>query len=172
MRRALHPRLHSLGHFFHPLTSLEARLGLAGASYELVAALPAVCRHFGPDPAATWAAIAAHEARLGDILLDCLGACERVTLIGEPSADPAKRVPTFSFVVRGMKASEVVRRLHERSRFGVRSGHMYAKRLVEEVLGQGEEGVVRISLVHYNTGRFPMGSSDLNVGLTAKQRKR
>ena len=155
VRRSLHPRLHSLGHFFHPLTTLESRLGLAGASYELVAALPAVARYFDPDPAATWAAIAAHEARLGEVLLGCFSACERITLFGEPSADPERRVPTFSFVVQGMKASELVSGVLERSRFGVRSGHMYAKRLVEEVLGQGEEGVVRVSLVHYNTGLFP-----------------
>lgn len=44
--------------------------------------------------------------------------------------------------------------VESRSNFGVRWGHFYSKRLVEEVLGLGDEGVVRVSLVHYNTGEF------------------
>ena len=153
VRRALHPRIHSLGHFFQILNTLEARFGLAAASYELVSALPSVVEYFGSDPAQIWAAMAAHEAKIGAILLEYLRGEERVTLFGEPSADSAKRVPTISFVVRGMGAKAVVNDVESQSRFGCRAGHMYAKRLVEEVLGQGEEGVVRVSLVHYNTGK-------------------
>ena len=46
----------------------------------------------------------------------------------------------------------MVEGVEKRSAFGCRWGHFYSKRLVEEVLGLGEEGVVRVSLVHYNTG--------------------
>ena len=152
MRRAVQPRLHALGHFFHPLNTLEGRLGLAAAAYELVAALPAVVAYFGPAPARTWAAIADHEARLAEILLHCLGRCAGGTGFGEPGADSAVRVPTVSFVVKGVASGDVVRAVERESSFGIRNGHMYAKRLVEEVLGQGPEGVVSISLVHYNTG--------------------
>lgn len=44
--------------------------------------------------------------------------------------------------------------IEKRSNFGCRWGHFYSKRLLEEVLGLGEEGVVRVSLVHYNTGEL------------------
>ena len=153
VRRSLQPRLHSLGHFFLPLNTLEARLGLAGASYELLAALPAVVQYFGTEPAKTWQAIAAHEAEMVQPLIDYLQHEERVVLFGEPSADAAKRVPTVSFVVKGMASTTVVAEIEKMSNFGARAGHMYAKRLVEEVLRQGAEGVVRVSLVHYNTGK-------------------
>ena len=44
--------------------------------------------------------------------------------------------------------------IEKRSNFGCRWGHFYSKRLLEEVLGLGEEGIVRVSLVHYNTGEL------------------
>ena len=44
--------------------------------------------------------------------------------------------------------------VEKESSFGIRWGHFYSKRLVEEFLGLGAEGVVRVSMVHYNTGQF------------------
>ena len=65
------------------------------------------------------------------------------------------RVPVISFTVRGRGSRGVVEGVEKRSGFGLRWGHFYSKRLVEEVLGvEGGEGVVRVSLVHYNTGEF------------------
>ena len=154
VRRDLHARLHSLGHYFHVLNKLETRLGLAGASYELAAPLPAVVEYFGPDPPKVWQAMAAHEAQAVSVLLEYLTSEEKVTVFGEPTADLTKRVPTVCFVVRGMKPAAVVEGVERESNFGFRSGHMYAKRLCEEILGVGEDGVVRISLVHYNTGKL------------------
>lgn len=57
-----------------------------------------------------------------------------------------------SFGVRGRGAREVVEGVERRSGFGCRWGAFYSVRLVEGVLGLGGEGVVRVSLVHYNTG--------------------
>jgi len=34
---------------------------------------------------------------------------------------------------------------------GIRWGGFYSVRLLEEVLGLGKDGVVRVSMVHYNT---------------------
>ena len=65
------------------------------------------------------------------------------------------RVPVISFTVRGRGSRGVVEGVEKRSGFGLRWGHFYSKRLVEEVLGvEGGEGVVRVNLVHYNTGEF------------------
>ena len=75
-----------------------------------------------------------------------------MTVFGERDKDRALRVPVVSFRVEGRGSREVVEQVDARSDFGIRWGHFYSKRLVEEVLGQGEEGVVRVSMVHYNTG--------------------
>ena len=75
-----------------------------------------------------------------------------MTVFGEREKDRALRVPVVSFRVEGRGSREVVEWVDARSDFGIRWGHFYSKRLVEEVLGQGEEGVVRVSMVHYNTG--------------------
>lgn len=75
-----------------------------------------------------------------------------MTVLGERDQDRAFRVPVVSFRVEGRGSREVVENVDARSDFGIRWGHFYSKRLVEEVLGQGEEGVVRVSMVHYNTG--------------------
>lgn len=152
--------LTSLGHYFHPTSTLAHKLGLAAASYELVSTLPSILRYFGATHAErkrTWAAIAEHEQRLQRILLDYLnkkreGEGEAVVVYGERSADKALRVPVVSFKVRGRGSRGVVERVDGGSEFGVRWGHFYSKRLVDGLLGLGEEGVVRVSCVHYNTG--------------------
>ncbi|KAL9032032.1 MAG: hypothetical protein Q9180_006742, partial [Flavoplaca navasiana] len=153
----------SLGHYFHtPATTLSTKLGLAAASYELVSTIPNLLAYFGSSASArkeTWAAIAAHEETLQTILLDYLNAREDVTVYSERSADKASRVPVISFSVRGKSSKEIVEAVDGMSDFGIRWGHFYSKRLVDEVLGLGEEGVVRVSMVHYNTGMSPSRSS-------------
>jgi selenocysteine lyase/cysteine desulfurase len=147
----------SLGHYFNASSTLEGKLGLAASNYELTAAIPRVCAYFGSSssPAAaakTWAAIKAHEAGLQDILLAYLRGRKDVTIFGEPSPDPDLRVPTVSFVIEGQGSRSVVERIESVSAFGFRWGAFYSNRLVEDVLGLGKEGVVRVSMVHYNTG--------------------
>jgi selenocysteine lyase/cysteine desulfurase len=58
-------------------------------------------------------------------------------------------VPTFAFTVAGVAASAIAEGLAARD-VGLRSGHMYSPRLIERI-GCRNEGVVRASLVHYNT---------------------
>jgi selenocysteine lyase/cysteine desulfurase len=59
------------------------------------------------------------------------------------------RVPTFAFTVGGVDPGLISDRLAERD-IGVRFGHMYTPRLLTR-LGLLPGGVVRASLVHYNT---------------------
>ncbi len=95
-------------------------------------------------------AIAAHEATLAERLLRHLRARNDVTVIGSPGADPAERVATVSFTVRGMHSGSVVRAV-DRHRIGIRYGDFYAKRLIEALGLEARGGVVRVSMVHYNT---------------------
>ncbi|KAK4131777.1 cysteine desulfurase [Trichocladium antarcticum] len=151
--------LHPLGHFFNPHRTAEQKLGLAGASYELVHGIPAVAaylsgsRDSASDSDSKWPGIVAQEGKLQATLLDWLGKKGGVTVWGERSADGGVRVPTVSFTVDGWGSRELVEAVERESggRIGFRWGAFYSVRLVEEVLGLGEDGVVRVSMVHYNT---------------------
>ena len=165
------PRLTSLGHYFHHGEDLRTKLGLAAASYELVAGIPDVVRYFGGEKEGREAAfrrISEHEEGLQGCLLEYLNGREDVTVYGETKADRALRVPVVSFSVRGRGSRGIVEKIEERSNFACRWGHFYSKRLVDDVLkidgkqgeegegvGKGEgEGVVRVSMVFYNTSMF------------------
>lgn len=144
-----HGKLATLGHYFKGKETLEDLLGLSNASYELVAAVPAVCGYLADVP---WEDIAKHEEVLQGVLLGYLGKRKDVRVWGERSASREKRVPVVSFTVDGWKSRDVVERVEGRSSFGCRWGSFYSNRLVEEVLGlDAGDGVVRVSLVHYNT---------------------
>ena len=62
----------------------------------------------------------------------------------------AERVPTFCFNMPGI-APRVVTETLARANIGIRDGHMYAPRLMRRLGVPVESGVVRVSLVHYNT---------------------
>lgn len=142
-------RMGSLGHFFNPHATLENKLGLAGASYELVSGIPAVAAYL---EGVGWEGIMRQEAELQGALLDYLNGRGDVTIRGERSADGNVRVPTVSFTVKGWDSRELVETVEKETRFGFRWGAFYSNRLVNEFLGLGKDGVVRVSMVHYNTG--------------------
>lgn len=150
----IHSEIQSLAHFFKPSNTLDLKLNLASANYELTQSIPAVVAYFGPNPSQTWAEMAAHEERLQQILLQFLTSDDRITIIGEPSPCQDLRVPVISFIVRGVGSQQLVEAVERRSAYGFRSGHMYSHRLLKDVCGLAdvEDGVVRVSLLHYNTG--------------------
>ena len=117
-----------------------------------MAALPSIVSYFGADKTATWQAIATHEEELQDVILSYLRNREGVTIYGEPSSEKGLRVPVVSFTVKGRSSKDIVDGIESRSHFGCRSGHFYSKRMVDDLLGlEGCNGVVRVSMVHYNT---------------------
>lgn len=141
--------LRSLGHYFKPSATLEDKLGLAGASYELTQSIPVVTRYLA---GVGWDAVAAHEEALQDVLLGYLrGKPDVYQIYGVPDSDAAKRVPVISFVVKARSSKAVVEAVEAETDFGFRWGHFYSKRLCNTILGLDDEGVVRVSLVHYNT---------------------
>jgi len=94
--------------------------------------------------------IAAHEESLCAPLLSFLGRARGVRVLGEPSADRGKRVPTVSFTVAGRSPEAVVRAVDPHG-IGIRHGDFYSRGVTED-LGVAEGGgVVRVSMVHYNT---------------------
>lgn len=110
--------------------------------------------------------MAAHEERLQQILLQFLASDERITVIGEPSARQELRVPVISFIVHEVGSQQLVDAVEQRSAYGFRSGHMYSHRLLAEVCGltDVEDGVVRVSFLHYNTGKVIIPSGTRKQG--------
>jgi len=92
-----------------------------------------------------WAGIQAHEHALGERFLR--GFPDGCTLYGLPTMEG--RVPTFAFNSPGHSARSVSERLGDH---GIASWHgdYYAVELMRK-LGLGEQGAVRIGLLHYNT---------------------
>lgn len=158
----VHDQIQSLGHFFKPTDTLDLKLNLASANYELTQSIPQVVEYFGSDPSTTWAQMAEHEEQLQQILLEFLASNSRIDIIGEPSASKELRVPVISFVVQGVDSQRVVEEVERRSAFGFRSGHMYSHRLLADVCGLDnvEDGVVRVSFLHYNTGEWILSRLD------------
>ena len=95
-------------------------------------------------------AIAAHEAALVAPLLEFLRSRTGVRIVGEPTADPARRVPTVAFTVDGRDAAEIPATL-DAAGVAIRYGHFYAHRAIEALGLLGRNGVVRVSMVHDNT---------------------
>jgi selenocysteine lyase/cysteine desulfurase len=60
------------------------------------------------------------------------------------------RVPTLCFNLPNVAPAKVTETLAQAG-IGIRDGHMYAPRLMKRLGVRQESGVVRASLVHYNT---------------------
>ncbi|TVZ26157.1 cysteine desulfurase family protein (TIGR01976 family) [Gillisia sp. Hel_I_86] len=99
---------------------------------------------------ASFELIANYEAQLAQELLSYLKSVERVKIIGSSKAGSTVRVPTISFIHPEFKSSQIVE-LVDKKHIGIRFGDFYAKQLIKDLDLEQYEGVVRVSLVHYNT---------------------
>lgn len=93
-----------------------------------------------------------HEDRLAERLLSYLRGKAGVRIVGLPAQASGERVPTISFVVQGRASESIVRHL-DTFDIGIRFGDFYARRLIEALGLQGQGGVVRVSMAHYNTAQ-------------------
>ncbi len=89
------------------------------------------------------------ELPLQERLVEYLLSRDDVRIVGPAHSGPS-RVPTVSFVHESKSAREITEVI-DRSGIAIRHGHMYAYHLCEALGLDPEDGVVRISLVHYNT---------------------
>lgn len=94
--------------------------------------------------------IAKHEEDLSTNLIDFLKTKSTVRIIGSNKANKEIRVPTISFVVDG-KSSRDITLQTDLHKIGIRFGDFYARRLIEFLKFEKQDGVVRVSMVHYNT---------------------
>ncbi len=159
MRRAVNEMLPSQAHFFNAAKA-GYRFTPAGPDHAQVAAVNGVldyleavhAHHVGNGASVSERAASvcdlfrAAECETVQPLLDFLGGRPGVRLIGRGRAD--QRAPTVSFSVKGTSPQGIAARLAERN-IGIGSGHCYAYRLIEALGLPAEEGVARLSLVHY-----------------------
>jgi cysteine desulfurase family protein (TIGR01976 family) len=102
------------------------------------------------DIVAAMQAINAYEQTLSREMLTVLSQAD-CTIYGIASPlRVAERVPTICFNVPGFRPSEVTETM-ARAGVGIRDGHMYAPRLMSRLGLSMDTGVIRVSLVHYNT---------------------
>ena len=160
LRDQLNQRLPNQGHFFNAARA-SARFTPAGPDHAQIAAVNGVLdyfgalhrHHFGADPdEQAPVRVAAlqrdREKALLPELLDFLRSQSGVRIVGKQHAKG--RAPTVSFTVQGRLSQEVARQLGERD-IGVGVGNCYAYRLIEALDIDPDDGVVRVSFVHYTS---------------------
>lgn len=139
----------SLNHYFFDPSSLDVKLRLGTNCYELEHCLLPIMRYIH---GMGWDNIIDHERVLTEELLAYLTAhADLYTVYGEQTSDPDLRVSLISFVVNGIPTDLIAREIHNTSNCRIGSGDNYSARLVHDILRRGDDGVLRVSLVHYNT---------------------
>ncbi|MBV6459491.1 MAG: Cysteine desulfurase SufS [Fimbriimonadaceae bacterium] len=149
-------------HFFIPKDDVRYKFELGGASHEGCAALLGLrpyLNFLSGQPSegemgrstieAAYQVMQQHEFPLIEQLLSFLRKYDDIRIIGSDVADN-ERVGTVSFVHRSMSSKTIVDHLLS-SGIAVRNGHMYAYRLCQALGLDPEDGVARVSFVHYNT---------------------
>lgn len=157
-------RAHNNNHYFLA-DEVPLKLNPSGPNHELTAALSGITdyfnilhRHHFPDSnlalhdriKQVYGLMADHEEKIAAPFVEFLLGKEGVRLIGRQTAAQDLRAPTFSFTVAGRRAEEIPAALLP-YKVAISSGDFYAARCIRD-LGLAEAGgVVRASMVHYNT---------------------
>lgn len=159
-------KLDSLNHYFIGKKEVPYKLQPGNYNFELTYSLLGIAEyyldlynyHYPEDTSAgtdkklegAFGLIADHEEKIAEVLLDYLNGIPEIKIIGYPKADASQRVPTISFIHEKMRSDEIVKKVDD-FRIGIRFGDFYAKKLIQALNLEEKNGVVRVSLVHYNT---------------------
>lgn len=146
-------------HFFYDRSMLPGKLQPGAYGYEQAYATTGVTRYLrevvasdGNRPGTlgdAFAAITRHEAALVRPLIEYVTAHPKLRLIGASEIDDA-RLPTCAFVIEDRPSDAIIDAL-DQQHFAVRFGHFYALRLIRALGLESRNGVVRVSLSHYNS---------------------
>ena len=162
MREATNRTLPYQGHFFNE-DHISDRFTPAGPDHAQIAAVNGVIDYFeavhahhfdNHDGAAADKAKQVMElfqqAEHTNLqpLLDFITQKDGVRLIGKPRAE--NRAPTVSFIVEGRDPAAIAAQL-ARKKIGIGNGNCYAFRLMEAIGIAPDQGVARLSFVHYTT---------------------
>ncbi len=136
------------------IDSIPYKFQPGNLNYELsysLAAIPDYVKRLGNnDLEKGFEEIADYEQELANHLLNYLNSNPNITVIGETSANKNLRVSTISFVHKNLNSQHIVEKVDAHD-IGIRFGDFYAVELIDDLGLRQNNGVVRVSLVHYNT---------------------
>ena len=162
-RASVLAQLTNQGHYFkkgHPagyLTPAGPDHAMIGATAGVAEYYDVVAEHHGITAGsrldrarALFALFAAHEETLMAPLLDLLVSTDGVSLVGAPDADHKVRAPTIAFHSDRLSSAAIYRALID-AEVSCGHGNFYAHRLMGALGLDEDDGVARLSAVHYNT---------------------
>lgn len=139
------------GHRFETGTQLHENIGGFVAAVDYLASLGE-----GEDLRSrldsAYGAIERRETELATQLIGALGDLPNVRVTGVQGAAPSQRVGTFGLIVEGGRPSLLARALGAKGIY-TWNGNFYAQGIVEHLGVDVEEGLLRLGVMHYNTGR-------------------
>lgn len=137
---------------WEPGGSTHEGCAMVNALWPYVAFMAGLPESTAPHHAAFKTAFA-RMAKLEDGLMrrvmDFLNERKDVRVIGPRTVDE-KRVCIAAFVREGMSSASIAKAVNAKG-FGVRYGNFYSRRLCEQLKIDPADGVVRISMAHYNS---------------------
>ena len=151
-------------HFFLA-GDMALKLNPGGPNHELTAALSGITEyfnilhrhHFGVSNVTlhermkqVFSLMADHEEQISSPFVEFLRAKKGGRLIGRQTAAQESRAPPFSFTFAGRRAEEIPVAL-EPYKVAISSGDFYAARCIRDLGLEAEGGVIRASMVHYNS---------------------
>jgi len=143
---------------FNPAGPLHAQIAALDG---LRAYIDAVYRHhfdeaqpsFHIRAEKVFALFSEHETTQANRILAAIKAIHGSRIIGQDHALAGSRAATISITLANISSADAVKQLVKKE-IAVRNGHFYALRCLEALgIKDPEDGVVRISLVHYNTAQ-------------------
>ncbi|WP_299372982.1 aminotransferase class V-fold PLP-dependent enzyme [uncultured Kiloniella sp.] len=150
-------------HYFYGKDKVPGKLEPGNPNYELaystvgvVDYLIALGEHVGGTGTprekleAAYNAITEREDELTNQLLTYLNGRNDCRVIGPDKNVASTRVPTISFKLDNLDSNDVCKKMDSFD-IAIRFGDFHARRLVENLGEQGAGGVIRVSMVHYNT---------------------
>lgn len=154
-------KLPGINHFFIGNDEGAYKLQPGNVNYELSYGLLGVVDYFkainnhlqldhSPNFKEVFNSFSLHEENLASLFLDFLNHKKKVKIYGNIFPDRDKRVPTISFTVQNKKSSEIPIQI-DKFNIGIRYGDFYARRLIDDLGLSKNDGIIRVSMVHYNT---------------------
>ncbi|MGY9047214.1 hypothetical protein P775_19265 [Puniceibacterium antarcticum] len=148
-------------HYFYGKDKVPGKLEPGNPNYELAYSTVAVVDYFADLGARmggrgskrqllemAFEGIAAQEDVLAKRLIDWITARNECRMIGRGFA--SNRVPTIAFRFDGLD-SGVIAQAMDAHGIAIRFGDFHSRRLIEDLGETGHSGVLRVSMVHYNS---------------------
>ena len=91
-----------------------------------------------------------NKKKIENKFLEFIESEKKINLIGKKKIENKNRAPTFSFTIKGMSSEKVSESLIKQ-KIALRNDNFYAWRCLKALGIDTKDGVVRVSMVHYNS---------------------